>query len=579
VSGLRGGLGVGVVALALLAGAGGCDGNGDGPPAGGARGGSAGGTLLYYVSTPYSHVDPQRIYEGAVVSNFTRTVYRQLVAFPISTDAQVSGTPVADLATDVGTSTEGGRTWSFTVKDGVAWEDGRPITCEDFRYGASRIFATGVIVGGPSYFLSYLDIPTDPATGLPAYKGPYDGEGQALFDRAVTCDGNTITYHFKRPWPDFPLAIASLHLADPYRQDKDLGAKSNDQVFSDGPYRVEGNTWRKNAGATLVRNENYDPSTDSTEIRKALPDEIRFDVGETPETISDRLIADHGGAEYAVTPEVVPPADYSEITGGVADRSAVVRTPYVTYLVPHFRTEAMSNPAVREALKVSTNVNGYITALGGVRTGTPAESMVSPSVPGYRENPAFAGSNSGDVDAALRILAHAGVRTPVPITFTYFSAGGAADNAAAALKDTWDRAGFDVTLDPEGAPYDLVGNPDKDTDVMWGGWGADWPDEMTVEPLVFDSRVNLTPESDGNDWGAYRSDQFNALVDKARSAETMEGQAAVLHRADLVLGRDVAYIPLVVVRMFLLHGSKVTGYVNTPASGGYPDLGPIGVGS
>ena len=104
MSGLRGGLGVGVVALALLAGAGGCDGNDDGPPAGGARGGSAGGTLLYYVSTPYSHVDPQRIYEGAVVSNFTRTVYRQLVAFPISTDAQVSGTPVADLATDVGTS-------------------------------------------------------------------------------------------------------------------------------------------------------------------------------------------------------------------------------------------------------------------------------------------------------------------------------------------------------------------------------------------------------------------------------------------------------------------------------------------
>jgi peptide/nickel transport system substrate-binding protein len=570
---------VGVAALVLLAGTGGCDGNGGGPRGDGARGGSAGGTLLYYVSTPYPHVDPQRIYEGAVISNLARTVYRQLVAFPISTDPRVSSTPVPDLATDVGTSTEGGRTWSFTVKDGVAWEDGRPITCEDFRYGASRIFATGVISGGPTYFLSNLDIPTDPATGLPAYKGPYDGQGQALFDRAVTCHGNTITYHFKRPWPDFPLAIASLHLADPYRRDKDLGAKSNFQVFSDGPYRVEGNTWRKYAGATLVRNENSDPSTDSTEIRKALPDEIRFDVGQTPEAINDRLIADHGGAEYAVTSEAVPPPHYSQVTGAVADRSAVVRTPYVTYLVPHFRTEAMSNPAVREALKVSTNVDGYIAALGGPRSGTPAESIVSPGVSGYRENPAFAGSSSGDVHAALRILADAGLRTPIPITFTYFSAAGAADNAAAALKDTWDRAGFDVTLDPEGGFYDLVGNPDKDTDVMWGGWGADWPNVMTVVPQLFDSRLNLTPESDGNDWGAYHSDRFNALVDKARAAETMAAQAAALRRADLVLGRDVAYIPLVVVRWFLLHGSKVTGYVNTPASSGYPDLGPIGVGS
>jgi peptide/nickel transport system substrate-binding protein len=90
VSRPRGRLVVGVAALVLLAGAGGCDGNGGGDPAGGSRGGSVGGTLLYYVSTPYPHLDPQRIYEGAVISNLARTVYRQLVAFPISTDRQVS---------------------------------------------------------------------------------------------------------------------------------------------------------------------------------------------------------------------------------------------------------------------------------------------------------------------------------------------------------------------------------------------------------------------------------------------------------------------------------------------------------
>jgi hypothetical protein len=28
---------------------------------------------------------------------------------------------------------------------------------------------------------------------------------------------------------------------------------------------------------------------------------------------------------------------------------------------------------------------------------------------------------------------------------------------------------------------------------------------------------------------------------------------------------------------FILHGSKVTGYINTAASNGFPDLGPIGV--
>ena len=60
-----------------------------------------------------------------------------------------------------------------------------------------------------------------------------------------------------------------------------------------------------------------------------------------------------------------------------------------------------------------------------------------------------------------------------------------------------------MTLDPEGIGfYRLVGNPDKDTDVMLGSWGADWPNVMTVRAQpVFDSRVNLTPRWDGQRLG------------------------------------------------------------------------------
>ena len=65
----------------------------------------------------------------------------------------------ADLATDTGTASNGAKTWKFTLKDGVKWQDGKAITCEDFKYGASRVFATDVITGGPNYILSYLDVP------------------------------------------------------------------------------------------------------------------------------------------------------------------------------------------------------------------------------------------------------------------------------------------------------------------------------------------------------------------------------------------------------------------------------------
>jgi peptide/nickel transport system substrate-binding protein len=555
---------------------------GGGSDNGGQGGGSAdsdvaGGTLNYYIYQPVEHTDPQRVYVGRDITNFSRTVYRQLVTFPLDTDPDAASTPVPDLATDTGTSSDGGKVWSFTVRDGVTWEDGKPVTCEDFAYGASRVFATDVITGGPNYLLAYLDIPTDKKTGLPAYTGPYNGGGQELFDKAVSCEGKTITYRFKQPWPDFPLAIAALHMMDPYRQDKDQGARSNFQIFSNGPYKLDGE-WSKNKGATLVRNENYDPASDDPgTMRRALPDSIAFNIGQTPETIYDQLIADTGGAQAGVTGERVPPAYYTQVEGPVADRSVLVESPYVDYAVPYFRSPTMKNPAVRKALAAATNKDSYNGALGGDKAGEAATSVVNPAVVGYQDNPAFGGPDEGDPDAAKQILDDAGISTPVAITYTYPSSE-TNDKAAAALKDTWDKAGFDTTLDGLGDTYyDVIQKPDKSSDVMWGSWGADWPSAITVTPPLFDSRINLTANSDGQDYGAYESDAFNALVDQAAAASSLDDQTSALQQADIQLGEDVAYVPLSVRRFFLLYGSKVTNYTAGPASNGFPDLGAIGV--
>jgi len=566
-------------AIALAAGLAACGGDSEGgsgnPGSGESSAGEAGGTLNYLIFAPIEHVDPQRIYVGRDITNFSRTVYRQLVTFPISTDPDTSNTPVPDLATDTGTDSDGGKTWSFTVKDGVKWEDGQPITCEDFKYGASRVFATDVITGGPNYLLSYLDIPTDKKTGLPAYNGPYKGDGQDLFDKAVTCDGNTITYKFNKPWPDFPLAIAALHMMDPYRQDKDQGDKSNFQIFSNGPYKLDG-AWSKNKGATLVRNENYDPKTDDPKTtRQALPDSIVFNIGQTTETIYDQLIADTGDAQTAVTGQRVPPAYFNQIEGAVADRATLEPSPYVDYLVPNFRN--MPDAKVREALKVATNAQGWIDAGGGEKAFGPAESIVNPAVVGYQENPAFSGPQEGDPEAAKALLEEAGVKLPYPITFTYPKTD-TADKQAAALKETWDKAGFDTTLDGLGDTYyDVIQKPEKESDVMWGGWGSDWPSAITVTAPLFDSRPNLTENSDGQDYGAYDSKEFNALVDQAQNAGTLEDQTAALQQADILLGQDTAYIPLEIAQFYFLHGSKVSNFTTTPASSMYPDLGAIGV--
>ena len=548
------------------------------PSGGSSSSGSAsatkGGTLYYLTKRPTEHWDPQRTYIGRDLANANRLFYRDLVAFPITTDPKEGTKPVPDLATDTGKSTEGGKVWSFTLRDGVKWQDGKDITCEDLKYGFSRGFATDVITGGPNYQLAYLDVPKK--NGLPVYDGPYKKNGQAEFDKAVTCNGKTITYRFNKPWVDFPLAIASLRFAAPYRADQDKGEQSNYAIFSDGPYMLQGE-WKKNVGGTFVRNTNWDPKTDT--LRKALPDKIVFIEGLTNEIITQRLIADSGNDKFAVTDRRIPASMYTQVSANpnVKSRATLVDAPYIDYVLPNFNR--MKDAKVRQALMMATDQNAYINAQGGDKFGRPAKSIVSPVLIGYKDNPNFTMPPSGDPAAAKKLLQEAGVTLPYPITYTYNGGTTEVDNAAAGMKATWDKAGFKVTLQPlTDTYYDVIQNPSNNkSDVIWGGWGADWPSQATVLPALFDSRINLTAKSNGQDYGNYKSDAVNKLIDEAAVKPDVQSAGAVYNQIDDQLGKDVAYIPLAVEKFYLLRGSGVTNYTQTPASNGYPDLGNIGV--
>lgn len=560
--------------LATLAACGSSDDDkGNGSPA---AEGEKGGTL--YVTggkrNP-SYLDPQRIYTGVDLGWTSRLVYRSLVQLPASTDAAESAQVQPDLATDTGTSSNGAKTWKFTLKDGVKWQDGSEITCEDLRYGISRSFANDIISGGPLYANSYLDIPKA-ADGSPSYKGPYKGTGQAAFDKAVTCEGKTVTYNFAIPFPDFPLAIGNLRAFDPYKKSQDKGANSIFSVFADGPYKLEG-AWNKDKGGTLVRNDQYDATSDAAGIRKALPDKIVFTYGDTDETIYERLISDSGNDKAMVSYRRLPPAFISRIQGPVKDRYTNVESPYVDYLVPNVKR--LTDPKVRLALAVSTNREAWINAGGGDKFYTIAHSLVNPTLLGYAPVPAFKDvPATGDADRAKQLLTEAGVKQPYPIKFTYSGGTPTSDNQAAALKESWDKAGFKVTLQPlEGSYYDVINNPQSDVDVTWGGWGADWPVAKSVLPPLFDSRINITDKTNGNDYGNYSGEKFNALIDAAANLPTVEEQAAAYAEADAQLGEDVAYFPLEITLFNWLRGSNVTGFQTTVAANSNVDMAGIGV--
>jgi peptide/nickel transport system substrate-binding protein len=567
------GLALGAV-VALAAAACSSSGGGGGAATSAAAAPQKGGTLYLLNVGPHAGLDPQQSYVGADLEFAARAYARGLTQYSVGSDSKL----VPDLATDTGQVSDGGKTWKFTLVDNAKWQDGQPVKCEDIKYGISRTFATDVISNGPTYILTYLDIPKD-ADGNAVYKGPYKTEGVAEFDKAITCEGQTLTLHFGTPWADFNYAAASLAAYSPVRKDKDKGDKSLFEVFSNGPYMQEG-TFDPNKGGTWVRNPNWDESTDK--VRKAYPDKIVDVEGLQAEQIYQRLLADGGEDKTAMTFASAPPSVLPQIASNPNTQSRTINAdaPYIDYMQPNVTSEVMKDPKVRQAFAMTTNRDAYVTAYGGPQVMAPAYVMCNPVLKCFSKdfNP-FGAPTSGDPNAAKKVLQDAGKTVPINITVAYRKTA-TRDAAMAALKQTWDQGGFNVTLEGVQSTgyYRQISNVSfKNRDVFWAGWGADWPSGSTVIPPLFDGRINLTANSSNQDYGWYNSDALNKQIDAAYQIPDTDAREKAWGEADQLLNKDGGVVPLVSQKFTFVQGSQVKGAAVNDQYGGYIDLATVAV--
>ncbi|MGB4778903.1 ABC transporter substrate-binding protein [Microbacterium sp.] len=561
---------VGALVTALV----GCSGPGD--DAGESSGeGNSGGTITYLgVAGQWEGTDPATIYYGNELASLRRLVYRGLTALPISDDPNAA--PVGDLATDTGTTEDGGLTWTFTIKDGVTWQDGSPITGEDFVYGLSRSFDENLVNGtgvGVTYLSTYV-----PSVVEAGYSGPFTStpEAQAVFDEHFFADGQTVTYKFDTPWGDFPASAASLFVTDPYQESFDDGSTLW-KINSNGPYILDGGEFDGATGGTFVRNDEYDPSTDSTDLREALPDEFNFEFVSDSDVLFQRLVTDSDEDQAAFTDANIPATFYSQITDDMTDRTMKSTSPYTRFLFINSLT--VTDPDVRRALALSLDKNGVIQAYGGDNWGEPSTSIVSKAVSGFEENPAFVDDNpDGDPEAAKALLNGA---TP-EITIAY-AVSPTNEKIIPVVQQSFEAAGFVVSTNPIAADavpgyYGQMAARDKNgnkVDVFLGGWAADWPSMSTVVVPILRSNPEDAETGVGFNYGFYSNPEVDGLIDQALSETDLTEQASLFSQADAIAGADGAYIPVAQQKNYFLFGSKIGGFLPDVASSFYPDFGSL----
>jgi peptide/nickel transport system substrate-binding protein len=530
-----------------------CGGGGDdGGSAAGAEP-ARGGTMTFLtVQEQLDHIDPQRIYSGEDLAFIGATITRTLTNFKLSQDEAEANTLVPDLATDTGTPNEDATSWSFTVKDGVSFEDGSPVTCEDVKYGVSRTFATDLITDGPQYAVAYLDIPKD-KDGASVYKGPYVTKGNdvAAFDAAVVCDGSTITFNLAFPVPDFNYTV-TLHAFAPVPKAADTGESYDDKPVSSGPYKIQ--EYSVGNQLVLVRNENWDPATD--DYRGAYPDEIVMKFGIEPTQRDQRIIRDSGEDASSVNRDQPDPSSLATIFNDdrLADRRADVLDAYAYYYAVD--TVEIPNVEHRKAIAAALDRAQIIKVSGGDFAGVISDGVIKENLPQD-----FAPSglwtdllgqeipDNGDPEYARQLVEQSG--EPMPeLCFNYSTP--TRDKEAAVVKQSLEAAGINVELKPleAGQYYSIVFDPDKACPLMWSGWGPDWPNASTIIPELF------TPVG-GFNLSRVDDPDFTAAVEEAKVNTDREAQSEQWKELNKQAMANVWAIPTRAGRSQTIAGSNV----------------------
>ncbi|MDJ0384414.1 ABC transporter substrate-binding protein [Streptomyces sp. G-G2] len=548
------------VSLVLAGGAAACGPEGDGgarsgdKPGGGAAGQpQRGGTLNVLNNEPQSDFDPARLYTSGG-GNVPSLVFRTLTTRNRE-DGAAGAKVVPDLATDTGKANADATEWTYTLKDGLAYEDGSPITTADIKYGIERSFAAE-LSGGAPYLRDWL-------VGGDTYQGPYKDGGKGL-DSIVVPDAKTIVFKLRKPEGEFPFVATQTQFA-PVPKAKDTGVTYEEHPVSSGPYKVV-----KNEGdgehLVLERNGNWDPRTD--EERKAYPDRIDVRSGLDAAVINQRLSTSSGPDAAAITTDTnLGPAELAQIGSdkNLAARVGTGHFGYINYLAFNPKVAPFDNPKVRQAISYAINRTSVINAAGGSALAEPATTFLPEREAfGHSAYDHFPAGRTGDPVKAKQLLAEAGFKDGLTITLTHSTAQNrqTSPEVATAVQQALAAAGITVKL--EGLETNAFNERRWDVKNTPGfflsRWGADWPSGGPFLAPIFDGRQIVT---NGSNYNHAQLDDpaVNAEIDEIAKLTDLTAAGKRWGALDKKVGEQALDVPLFHPVYKRLVGKDVKGVV------------------
>jgi peptide/nickel transport system substrate-binding protein len=542
-----------------------------------------GGTLRMALTSDWDSIDPGNTYYS-FSWDFLRVYDRSMVTWkqaPGNTGLEL----VPDLATDTGTVSSDGLTWTFHLRSGVTYQDGTAIKASDVRYGIERSnYGQDTLKNGPAYFAQVLQDTTH-------YKGPYLDKNKADGVSGIVADDatGTLTFHLTQKFSDFAELMA-LPSTVPVPQDKDTGADYYKNMMYSGQYEVS--SYIPGKSATLIPNPNFKSSTDPEGIHKVTASKITVQLGVAQDQLDQELL--HGQLDVDLDGTGVGTTAQSQILANPAlkAQSDDGYTNALTYLTINTTVKPFDNVDCRKAIEYAIDKTTVQSAEGGsIGGGDIASTLLTPNMAGYQQSNDYPSpGNQGDPAKAKTELQTCATAEP-----DAFGAGNTLSinlsartdrpkevNAAVAIQAALKLAGITVNIDkyPSSNYFgQFAGNGDfvKSNKIALSmmKWGADWADAYgDLDQVVTSAGIHNGGGS--TNLGEYSSPAVDNLFKQYLATTDTAARNKIGTQIDQQVMTDAAVVPLIYNKALIFHPTNVTNWYLQP-SFGEPDFSVMGV--
>ena len=429
---------------------------------------------------------------------------------------------------------EDGQTYTFTLKDGIKFHNGREIVADDVKYSLERVTDPKTRSPGAGFFGMIEGFDTWNA-----------GEGEGLSGVRVV-DDKTVEITLSRPDATFGHVMA-LNFASivPREAVEEAGEDFGRRPVGSGAFRLA--EWTPGQQLVFERFGEYH--------RDGVPklDRVSFNIGLEPTVALLRI--QNGDAD--VPGDGIPPAQFLQVVNDAEYEDQIVEGGQLQtgYITMNTQTAPFDNVDVRKAVNMAINKDRIVQMINN--RAVPANQPLPPSMPGYAED--YEGYEY-DPEAARQMLADAGFPDGFETELFVMNVD-PNPRIAQAIQQDLSEIGITAGIRSLAQANVIAAGGEADqAPMIWSGgmaWIADFPDPSNFYGPILGC-AGAVPG--GWNWSWYCNEEIDA---RAADADAMVGDAAAREDAwrqiyvDIMA--DAPWVPVFNEQRFTLHSDAVAG--------------------